>query len=71
MERCSRCARRRAWRARSAPPGQLEIERAYVAGLLEVDDLDAALDLLADWQPPPLHRSIRARLALAAVSRAG
>jgi hypothetical protein len=46
-------------------PGQLGIEQAYVAGLLEVDDLDAALDLLADRQPPPLHRSIRARLALA------
>jgi hypothetical protein len=38
----------------------------FIAGLLEVDDLDAALDLLADRQPPPLHRSIRARLALAA-----
>jgi cyclopropane-fatty-acyl-phospholipid synthase len=55
-----------AWRARCSAPGQLGIERAYVAGLLEVDDLDAALDLLAERQPPPLHRSIRARLALAA-----
>jgi cyclopropane-fatty-acyl-phospholipid synthase len=70
-ERCSRCARRRRWRARSVPPGQLGIGRAYVAGLLEVDDLDAALDLLADWQPPPLHRSIRARLALVAVCACG
>jgi hypothetical protein len=71
MERCSRRARRRAWRARCSAPGQLGIERAYVAGLLEVDDLDAALDLLADWQPPPLHRSIRARLALAALCACG
>ena len=30
---------------------QLGIGRAYVAGLLGVDDLDAALDLLADWRP--------------------
>jgi cyclopropane-fatty-acyl-phospholipid synthase len=52
-------------------PGQLGIERACVAGLLEVDDLDAALDPLADWQPPPLHRSIRARLTLAAVCACG
>ena len=52
-------------------PRQLGIGRAYVAGLLGVDDLDAALDLLADWQPPPLHRSIRARLALAAVCARG
>ena len=29
-------------------PGQLGIGRPYVAGLLEVDDLDAARDLLAD-----------------------
>ena len=52
-------------------PGQPGIERAYVAGLLEVDDLDAALDLLVDWQPPPLRRSISARLALAAVCACG
>jgi cyclopropane-fatty-acyl-phospholipid synthase len=52
-------------------PGQLGIGRAYVAGLLEVEDLDAALDLLANWQPPELHRSGRARLALAAVCACG
>jgi hypothetical protein len=52
-------------------PRQLGIGRAYVTGLLEVDDLDAALDLLADWQPPPLHRSIRARLALAVLCAGG
>ena len=51
--------------------GQLGIGRAYVAGLLEVDDLDAALDLPADWQPPPLHRSITARVALAGVCACG
>jgi cyclopropane-fatty-acyl-phospholipid synthase len=52
-------------------PGQLGIGRAYVAGLLEVDDLDAVLELLAGWQPPPLSRSVRARLALAAVRACG
>jgi cyclopropane-fatty-acyl-phospholipid synthase len=52
-------------------PGQLGIGRAYVAGLLEVDDLDAALDLLASWQPAPLRRSGRARLALAALRACG
>ena len=52
-------------------PGQLGIGRAYVAGLLEVDDLDAVLDLLADWQPPALSRSSRTRLALAAVCACG
>src|SRR3981081_2980501 len=44
-------------------PGQLGIGRAYVAGLLEVDDIDAALHLLASWQPPQLDRSIKAQLA--------
>jgi cyclopropane-fatty-acyl-phospholipid synthase len=52
-------------------PGQLGIGRAYVAGLLEVDDLDAALNLLTGWQPPPLSRTIKARLALAAVCACG
>jgi cyclopropane-fatty-acyl-phospholipid synthase len=52
-------------------PGQLGIGRAYVAGLLEVDDLDAALDLLAEWQPPPLDRANRARLAFAALRACG
>jgi cyclopropane-fatty-acyl-phospholipid synthase len=52
-------------------PGQLGIGRAYVAGLLEVDDLDAVLDLLADWQPPPLSRSGRIRLALAGLCACG
>ena len=52
-------------------PGQLGIGRAYVAGLLEVDDLDAVLERLADWQPPPLSRSSRTRLALAALCACG
>jgi cyclopropane-fatty-acyl-phospholipid synthase len=52
-------------------PGQLGIGRAYVAGLLEVDDLDAVIDLLAGWRPPTLDRASRAQLAVAAVRACG
>ncbi len=52
-------------------PGQLGIGRAYVSGQLEVDDLDAVIELLDRWQPPPLDRAARGRLALAAVRAAG
>ena len=41
-------------------PGQLGIGRAYVAGEIEVDDLDAAMDLLNTWQPPPSTRRAQA-----------
>ena len=47
-------------------PGQLGLGRAYVSGELEVDDLDAALRLLDDWNPS-LERSEIARLGLAAL----
>jgi cyclopropane-fatty-acyl-phospholipid synthase len=52
-------------------PGQLGIGRAYVAGLLEVDDLDAALNLLTDWQPPQLSRRSKAGLAFTALCTSG
>jgi cyclopropane-fatty-acyl-phospholipid synthase len=52
-------------------PGQLGIGRAYVSGELEVDDLDAAIDLLQTWKPPALERGVRARLALAAARAMG
>jgi cyclopropane-fatty-acyl-phospholipid synthase len=52
-------------------PGQLGVGRAYASGLLDVDDLDAAVDLLGSWQPPALDRAAQARLALAAVRSAG
>jgi cyclopropane-fatty-acyl-phospholipid synthase len=52
-------------------PGQLGLGRAYVSGALEVDDIDAVLALLDSWQPPPLDRATRARLALAAVRACG
>ena len=32
--------------------GQLGLSRAYVSGALDVDDLDAVLEVLAEWQPP-------------------
>jgi cyclopropane-fatty-acyl-phospholipid synthase len=52
-------------------PGQLGLGRAYVSGELEVDDLDAVLQLLNAWRPPPLDRAAQARLALAAARGCG
>jgi cyclopropane-fatty-acyl-phospholipid synthase len=52
-------------------PGQLGVGRAYVSGLLEVDDLDAAMALVLRWTPPTLDARARARLALAAVPAVG
>jgi cyclopropane-fatty-acyl-phospholipid synthase len=52
-------------------PGQLGLGRAYVSGELDVDDVDAVLDLLDSWQPPSLDRAARARLALAAARASG
>jgi cyclopropane-fatty-acyl-phospholipid synthase len=52
-------------------PGQLGLGRAYVSGTLDVDDLDAVLELLEKWQAPSLDGRTRARLALAAARAAG
>src|SRR3954469_8071131 len=52
-------------------PGQLGLGRAYVAGDLEVEDLDAVIALLQGWKPPPLDRAAKARLAVAAVKSMG
>ena len=52
-------------------PGQLGLGRAYTTGVLHVDDLDAALQLLGSWQPPPIDRQARARLVRAAVRACG
>jgi cyclopropane-fatty-acyl-phospholipid synthase len=51
-------------------PGQLGLGRAYVSGGIDVDDMDAALALLARWSPPPVDTKAKAEIALAAV-RAG
>jgi cyclopropane-fatty-acyl-phospholipid synthase len=52
-------------------PGQLGIGRAYVSGALDVDDLDATLDLLDSWKPPALDTKAKLRLAAAALRSAG
>jgi cyclopropane-fatty-acyl-phospholipid synthase len=52
-------------------PGQLGLGRAYVSGEIEVDDIDAVIELLDGWQPPSLEASDRARLLLGAVRAAG
>ena len=52
-------------------PGQLGLGRAYVSGTLEVDDLDAVIELIGDWKPPPLDGAARARLVLAALPAVG
>jgi len=51
-------------------PSQLGVGRAYVSGGIDVDDIDAALELIARWSPPPLDARAKSRIALAAV-RAG
>jgi cyclopropane-fatty-acyl-phospholipid synthase len=52
-------------------PGQLGIGRAYVSGALDVDDLDATLELLDGWKPPSLDTRAKARLAAAALRSTG
>src|SRR5262245_10273024 len=52
-------------------PGQLGLGRAYVAGEIEVDDMDAVIGLLNDWQPPPVGAATKARLIAAALRAAG
>jgi cyclopropane-fatty-acyl-phospholipid synthase len=51
-------------------PGQLGLGRAYVAGEVDVSDIDGALDLLDRYRVPPLDTRAKARLTAAAV-RAG
>lgn len=51
-------------------PGQLGLGRAYVSGEIEVDDMDAVLELLDGYTVPPLDSRGKARLVVAA-ARAG
>ena len=51
-------------------PGQLGLGRAYVSGEIEVDDMDAVLNLLDGYQVPPLDPRGKLLLAAAAI-RAG
>jgi cyclopropane-fatty-acyl-phospholipid synthase len=48
-------------------PGQLGLGRAYVSGQIEVDDVDAALELAATWHPPRVDARAKAEIAVAAV----
>lgn len=52
-------------------PGQLGLGRAYVAGDLGVDDIDAVIALLDEWKPPPVDLGTRTRLLAAAVAATG
>jgi len=52
-------------------PGQLGLGRAYVSGAIEVDDMDAVIELLDNWQPPTLDRAGKRRLLLGALRAAG
>lgn len=48
-------------------PSQLGVGRAYVSGGIEVDDMDAAMALIARWSPPPLDNATKLKIARAAV----
>jgi len=52
-------------------PGQLGLGRAYVAGDLLVDDLDALIEVAETWHPPALTRRNRTRLLFAAARARG
>jgi cyclopropane-fatty-acyl-phospholipid synthase len=52
-------------------PGQLGLGRAYVSGALDVDDIDATLQLLDTYRPPRLDRRAQLRLAAAAARACG
>jgi cyclopropane-fatty-acyl-phospholipid synthase len=52
-------------------PGELGLGRAYVAGDLEVDDLDRAIDLIDDFEEPQIDMATRARIAVAGMRACG
>jgi cyclopropane-fatty-acyl-phospholipid synthase len=52
-------------------PGELGVGRAYVAGELDVDDLEAAVELVRTWRPPSLDRKTKARLIVAGMRAMG
>src|SRR5262245_5003835 len=54
-----------------ASPGQLGLGRAYVAGAIEIDDMDGVIGLLNDWHPPPVGAAAKARLITAALRATG
>ena len=52
-------------------PGELGVGRAYVAGALEVDDLDGAVRVVDSFEPPPISLAQKLRLAGALVQACG
>ena len=52
-------------------PGELGLGRAYAAGLLTVDDLDASLRLVDTFQAPELPLTQQAKLAVAVLRATG
>jgi cyclopropane-fatty-acyl-phospholipid synthase len=52
-------------------PGELGLGRAYVAGLIEVDDLDAALRIVDTFEAPKLSVRQQAALGLAVIRACG
>jgi cyclopropane-fatty-acyl-phospholipid synthase len=52
-------------------PGELGLGRAYIQGLLDVDDMDAAVRLVDGWRPDPPPPRQLARLALGLVRACG
>jgi cyclopropane-fatty-acyl-phospholipid synthase len=52
-------------------PGELGLGRAYVAGLIEVDDLDGALSVIDTFEAPRLTFRQQARLGVALVRACG
>ncbi len=52
-------------------PGQLGLGRAYVLGLIDVDDMNAMVELISQWKPPRIVARAYVRLAIASVLAAG
>ncbi|MFL5824614.1 MAG: class I SAM-dependent methyltransferase [Solirubrobacteraceae bacterium] len=52
-------------------PGELGIGRAYVSGLLEVDDLDGTLRVMDTFEPPPIPWRQQLRLGGALLAACG
>ncbi len=52
-------------------PGQLGLGRAYVLGDIDVDDIDAVVELVGGWTPPHLGIRDHARMAIPTLQAMG
>ncbi|HEY8626064.1 MAG TPA: class I SAM-dependent methyltransferase, partial [Solirubrobacteraceae bacterium] len=52
-------------------PGELGLGRAYALGLIETDDIDAALRLVDSFEPPPLRPWAIGRLVVGLIRAIG